>query len=270
MLTVLFLLTLAGPAHAQALHGLAVPTAHQLCRPAIEAAERRHGIPSRLLAAIGRVESGRTDANGEVSPWPWAVNAEGEGFWFNSKAEAVAAVNAMRARGVRSIDVGCMQVNLMHHPDAFASLEQAFDPATNADYAARFLGRLFGQTGTWPKAAAWYHSATPELGDAYSRRVMAAWPEEQKRSSAGPLTALANAWSATITRGNHPFLGRGEPPARIIPLAGATAVPATGIPTAAPVGRGLDAYRAMPVTWAFRPAPPPKPVNPLPGKRAVR
>jgi hypothetical protein len=240
------------------MRGLAMPSASQLCRPAIDAAERRHNIPARLLAAIARVESGRPDPGGEISPWPWAVNAEGQGFFFDSKAEAITAVNGMRARGIRSIDVGCMQVNLVHHPDAFASLEQAFDPAANADYAARFLNKLFSQTGAWPKAAAWYHSATPELGDPYSRRVMAAWPEEQKRPGANPLTALANAWGATITRGNPPFLGRGEPPARIIPLTSAPAPTSpAGAPGGAGVGRGLDAYRAMPVTWAFRPAPPP-------------
>ena len=32
-------------------------------------------------------------------------------------------------RGVRLMDVGCMQVNLQMHPDAFPSLDAAFDPA---------------------------------------------------------------------------------------------------------------------------------------------
>ena len=45
-------------------------------------------------------------------------------------------MNSYRAQGARSIDVGCMQVNLLHHADAFASLEQAFDPVANARYAA--------------------------------------------------------------------------------------------------------------------------------------
>ena len=235
-------------------------TAYRLCRPAIETAERRHAIPARLLAAIGRVESGRRAPDtGEINPWPWAVNAEGQGFLFDTKAQAIAAVNAMRSRGIRSIDVGCMQVNLMHHPDAFPSLEQAFDPAVNADYAARFLLRLRGQTGAWEKAAAWYHSATPELGEAYARRVLAAWPEEQRRPPppAAPPTALASAWGATLSRGSHPFFGH-SPPARIIPLPGATAT-AQAAPggSTVPAGRGLDAYRAMPVTWTYRPPTPP-------------
>jgi hypothetical protein len=222
--------------------------ARALCRPAIDLAERRHAIPPRLLHAIGRVESGRVDAaSGQVAPWPWTINAEGEGRYFDSKAQAIAAVNALRARGVRSIDVGCMQVNLAHHPDAFASLEQAFDPAANADYAARFLRRLFEQTGAWPKAAAHYHSATPELGEAYRKRVMAAWPEEQKHP-VSPTTVSGPGWGAGVA---------GAPIRRGV----TEAAPATS----SQAGRDLDSYRARPVTWGYRP-PAPVPVKPAQGR----
>ena len=75
-------------------------------------------VPPQLLAAIGRVESGRRDpVTGVWGAWPWTINAEGSGSYFDTKAEAIQAVQALQARGVRSIDVGCMQVNLMHHPD---------------------------------------------------------------------------------------------------------------------------------------------------------
>ncbi len=150
--------------------------ANQLCRPAIVAAEAGGRLPARLLEAIAVVESGRLDKQtGKRTPWPWTINAEGEGYFFDSKAQAIAAVQALQARGVVSIDVGCMQVNLMHHPNAFATLEQAFDPRINAYYAARFLNELYGRTTNWPLATAMYHSQTPELGAEYQRRVMAVW-----------------------------------------------------------------------------------------------
>ena len=44
------------------------------------------------------------------------MNAEGVGTYYPSKAAAIAAVEALQARGVQSADVGCMQVNLLHHP----------------------------------------------------------------------------------------------------------------------------------------------------------
>lgn len=71
--------------------------------------------------------------------------------------------------------MGCLQVNLLHHPDAFASLQEAFDPVANATYGARFLSRLYNETGAWPKAIAAYHSRTPSLGSAYAQRVLALW-----------------------------------------------------------------------------------------------
>jgi len=147
----------------------------QLCLTAISAAERAQRTPARLLAAIARIESGRPDARGAVQPWPWTINAEGTGKFFESKAEAIAAVEALQARGVRSIDVGCMQVNLMHHPHAFASLDEAFDPDANAAYGARFLSSLHHDLKTWPAATAAYHSQTEKLGNDYARKVMVAW-----------------------------------------------------------------------------------------------
>ncbi|MDO9709130.1 lytic transglycosylase domain-containing protein [Paracraurococcus lichenis] len=139
-------------------------------------AEREAALPPGLLQAIARTESGRRDpATGRIEPWPWALNAGGLGLLAATREEAIATVAALQARGLRSIDVGCLQVNLLHHPAAFASLEEAFEPLANARYAARFLRELQARAGgAWEQAVAWYHSATPERGEAYRLRVMAA------------------------------------------------------------------------------------------------
>jgi hypothetical protein len=142
------------------------------------AVQRVSKLPPRLLNAIGIVETGRIDPVRHVmAPWPWSVDANGEGHMYDTKAQAIAAVRHFQAAGIDSIDVGCMQINLRHHPDAFASLEEAFDPGANTAYAARFLWQLFGQTGNWPAATAAYHSQTRSLGEPYEARVMAAWPD---------------------------------------------------------------------------------------------
>lgn len=146
------------------------------CEPAIAAAERSARTAPGLLQAIGLVESGRRDPRtGQRRPWPWTVTAEGVGTYYASKAEAVAAVQALQGRGVASIDVGCMQVNLQYHPSAFRSLDEAFDPGPNAAYAARFLNNLFGKLGDWPAAAAAYHSMTPGPNAAYAKLIAAVW-----------------------------------------------------------------------------------------------
>jgi hypothetical protein len=172
----------------------------RLCDVAIAAAERRNSTSSHLLAAIGQIESGRRNPiTGVQHPWPWTVNAEGKGVFYDTKQEAVAAVRAMQARGVASIDVGCMQINLMHHPDAFVSLELAFDPQANALYGARFLRDLFARTNDWRNAAALYHSATPVLATDYRLRVMAIWPDQRNSVGGTSLSAVARAWAATFT-----------------------------------------------------------------------
>jgi Transglycosylase SLT domain len=199
LLSCLLLLSLVHQGHAQIAPSVGASPGLQ-CRAAIQAAEHGTRIPSNLLAAIGMVESGRPDpATGQVHPWPWTINAEGQGMVFNTKADAITAVQKLQAQGIHSIDVGCMQVNLMHHPQAFASLDEAFDPPANARYAARFLQELFTRTGTWPMAAAFYHSATPDLGQDYSRRVMAVWPGEQQRYG-GVRFAMAYGWSTPVVR----------------------------------------------------------------------
>ena len=178
---------------------IAVVADDQVCLQKIRGEERAHHIPKGLLAAIGLTKSGRT-VTGKRAVWPWTVNAEGEGHYFNSKAEAVTFVEGKLADGVESIDVGCMQINLKHHPDAFASLEDAFDPATNVAYGADFLKALHDQANGWLAAARRYHSATPEKGQAYGELVLANWngAAKQKELAADTVAAPAAAQPEAI------------------------------------------------------------------------
>lgn len=178
----------------------------QLCRQAILAAEREHRLPAALLHAIARVESGRPDPRtGAGASWPWTINAQGQGRFFETKEAAIAAVRALQARGVTVIDVGCLQVNLHHHPRAFASLEEAFDPVANARYAGLFLTRLHQNTKNWERAAAHYHSQTPERAEAYRLKVLAAWPgmahrlaaERQREAAERQRDAMFEAWGGS-------------------------------------------------------------------------
>ena len=211
------------------------------CRAAIAEAERSDGVPDQLMQSIGIIESGRRDETGAMSPYPWTINAQGVGSFYATKAEAIAAVTALRARGITSIDVGCMQVNLMHHASAFASLEEAFDPAANAHYAAHFLTRLLAQTGSWPGATAGYHSLTPGIGDDYARKVLAVWGRPPP-----PVVPGDTASARPIPPAGSSFAAAGAANARVIPMPGAT--PGVGTPV---VGRGLASYRAAPTRLAF-------------------
>jgi Transglycosylase SLT domain len=236
----------------------------RLCYGAIAAAEAVTRIPDAFLSAIGRVESGRRVSTGIVAPWPWTVNAAGVGHFYATKAEAVSAVHQFQAQGVRSLDVGCLQVNLFYHPEAFASVEQAFDPPTNAAFAARLLMSLHAQTGSWPRAAAAYHSSTPLLGQSYQQKVLAAWAEpDRSLPDAVPDPAPPPAAKALV-KATPPVAARATvATARKPAVAVASAPhPSTGFTRtvglrAAPggIGRTLAAYRTMPVRLAMN-APP--------------
>ena len=237
---------LQGPGYSA--DGLDGTEATLLCKAAIASAEAESHIPDLFLSAIGRVESGRAlGESGQVTPWPWTIDAEGQGHFFRTKEAAVAAVKTLQARGVRSIDVGCLQVNLLQHPEAFASLEQAFDPRANASFAARLLGSLFQQTGSWPLAAAAYHSQTPALGAPYQQRVLAAWatPDRPVRSRpTHPVPIMAAAPSQAAA-------GAGPPPLTgFNPEVHSEATAQAGGPPM-PHGRDLAAYRRYPVMLAM-------------------
>ena len=220
----------------------------ELCRAAIGMTERTTGVPDRLMQAVSVMESGRRDTDGTVWPWPWTINVEGVGEVYESKREVIAAVQRHQAGGARSIDVGCMQVNIKHHPEAFASLDEAFDPVTNARYAARFLQQLLVQTGSWPRAVAGYHSLTPDIGAEYARKVMAIWARPEPRPGTASPTAKPPPAPPQVTAANvapdTPLVSSpaaslpGTAPARILAMPGA-AMPVM-------TGRTLASYRLMP------------------------
>lgn len=147
--------------------------AAQMCSLAAARMEEKYGIKEHLLQTIASVETGRWgNENGKFVSWPWTINANGRGYHFKTKAEAVAKVKDLQAKGVKSIDVGCMQISLKYHGAAFDSIEDAFDPDTNVEYSAKFLSKLYARRGDWQKAAMAYHSKAPSRGLRYKNKLV--------------------------------------------------------------------------------------------------
>ena len=240
----LFLVAAAGLTGRATAAPLMPPDPWRLCPDAIAAQEKSQSIPKHLLSAIALAESARKHPTfGKRMPWPWTVMAEGEGRYLPSKAAAIEEVRMLQARGIRNIDVGCMQVNLYHHADAFYSLENAFDPAANVAYASKFLRSLYEESGSWQEAAGRYHSATPELKEPYRDRVVTFWNEQQRLElvgsntfGLGPLTAGAGLGTATRARVRSPALMLSLADRRIGSQAGAIDLDAPPPPSSA-VGR---------------------------------
>jgi hypothetical protein len=140
-----------------------------ICEAAAQEAAAAEGVPLSVLLAISLNETGRK-RDGRFRPWPWTVNMEGAGHWFDDRQAALDFAMAEFDRGARSFDVGCFQINYKYHGMHFASIEQMFDPGANAHYAARFLRDLYREKGDWQLAAGAYHSRTPDLAERYAAR----------------------------------------------------------------------------------------------------
>ncbi len=125
---------------------------------------REMGVPEHVLLAITRTETARYG-----TPWPWTVNMEGDGHWFDSRDEALAFAERRHAGGATSFDIGCFQINFRWHGENFPSIEAMFDPDANARYAARFLIELYGELGNWDAAVGAYHSRTERYAARYLR-----------------------------------------------------------------------------------------------------
>ena len=164
-----------------------------MCMEAAARIEAEFGIPEHLLAAVTLTETGRRGPDRQIASWPWTVHDGKRGYHLASKDEAVALVRDLREGGRRSVDVGCMQVNLKHHPRAFTTIEDGFDPELNLRYAAKFLTGLEKKHGSWERAVARYHSYNPEFYQHYARKVLGYWSRTKKLAASATKSADSKA-----------------------------------------------------------------------------
>jgi hypothetical protein len=231
------------------------PPAHagpDLCGPAVAAASAGYRLPAGLLNAIATVESGKLNPqNGAEKPWPWTIDANGAGSMYPTEQAAEQAAAGFEAAGITSLDIGCLQVNMAQHPDAFQTLAQAFDPAANANYAAMFLASLERKFENWPQAVAAYHSQTPALGGPYAARVYAQW-----QGTGAAAVALAEA--GLPKRAALPEASLPEAPVPQLDFQMSTLMPPPQMlmrSDHAMTGRSLASYRATPVAIATASGP---------------
>lgn len=154
------------------------------CETIAEQTAQKYGIPAGIMAAIARVEAGYKWSDGRHRAWPWTANFAGESAYYKTHDELVDRVEAAILDGKENIDLGCMQINLRWHGDHFSTLAQMADPASNIDYAARFLLDLYDRLGTWQQAIGAYHSQDPARSKDYAAKVLAVY---NRRNDTAPV-----------------------------------------------------------------------------------
>ena len=174
------------------------------CSRFFEDYEKKYDLPIKLLSSVSIIETGRRHPLLQtVSSWPWSVNHLGRSFYFDTKTDAIKFVSNLIKQGHRSIDVGCMQVNLKHHPQAFQTLQQAFDPKNNIAYAAKLLKNHYLNNASWVKAIAHYHSGETTRGREYANKVLKVWQEKSSQftevSEPTKLNVTENSKSPSMT-----------------------------------------------------------------------
>ncbi len=163
-------LALQAPAHAS------VPVGYQQVADAYD-------LPPEVLYAVALTESARqVDSTGNVRPWPWTLNVQGRGHFFDSRQEAEAALQEHFDAGRRSIDIGLMQVNWRYHRQRLGSPQLALDPYHNLRVAAEILHHCHQSRQDWWAAVGCYHAPnSPQRADRYRARVRAHWQRLTRR-----------------------------------------------------------------------------------------
>lgn len=153
--------------------GFATSDPAQICDHAARQVAAQSDVPLAVLRAITRTETGRSTQEGTLMPWPWTVNMQGKGIWFDTEDQARVYVFRHFKKGARSFDIGCFQINYRWHHQGFNSIEEMFDPMLNAKYAAHFLAKLHKELGSWDRAVGAYHSRTEKYAARYLKKFAA-------------------------------------------------------------------------------------------------
>ena len=124
----------------------------------IEAAARNHGLPTRLVAAVVRVES---------SSNPWAMRYEPafyDRYVRGQQTRVFGAVSRDTERTARATSWGLMQVmgeTARCLGCTLPFLSQLCDPAMGLEWGCKLLMRLSARYSDWPTVVAAYNAGTP-------------------------------------------------------------------------------------------------------------
>jgi hypothetical protein len=159
---------------------LAVPKSRAVPRDSLQgtawwqiAMER--GLDPYILYAVALVESSQINEH-LAAPWPWALNRQGRPIIPSSRLEARGILNEALNKGIRSIDVGLMQVNVRWNGHRVHRPDDLLDPETNIRIGADVLTEAIDSApGDLALGIGRYHTGWRNDADAYryGRRVLA-------------------------------------------------------------------------------------------------
>lgn len=136
----------------------------QVIPDAYRVVARKYDIPEALLYAIAMQESGVKMVSGQVQPWPWTLNVNGQGLFFLTRADAYQRVlKAIQRKEI--FDFGLGQVNWNWNKDmvgrAPIDIWNALEPYANLELSARILSQRYAEC----RSIAWVKTLCDQHGD---------------------------------------------------------------------------------------------------------
>ena len=130
-----------------------------------------HEVPPAILYALACAESGRRLSNGQIRPWPWALNIAGQSRYYATRAEAHQDLTAALSTN-SNIDIGLGQINWSWHRARLETPWQALDPYFNLHRMAEIFREQFEacHCDDWWVAVERYHAPSDTPG-AQARRL---------------------------------------------------------------------------------------------------
>ena len=141
------------------------------------------GIPVKILYAVSTVERGRR-MDGDVKPWPWTLNIDGEAFYFDSREEQFKKLMEALSEKRRTVGIGLMQMDWRWKAALLHSPWLATDPTFNLKTGCQIIRAHYDKTNDWWIAVGKYHreSSKPKhvaAAQRYAARVYRRWEKLQ-------------------------------------------------------------------------------------------
>lgn len=137
--------------------------------------EECSAVPRDVVMRVITHES-KSVYKGKVQPWPWTLNIDGQGYYFESYRLALLAAIKARKEGARRLGLGFGQIEWQYHSGRFSGLAEALKPRENIRAVCEILREAWSskRVNSWNDAIAYYHRPVlDDISREYAKKVLA-------------------------------------------------------------------------------------------------
>jgi|TARA_R100001509_G_C4884907_1_gene221769 hypothetical protein len=129
-------------------------------------------VDTSLIVKIITHES-KSYFNSQAQPWPWTLNINGQGYYFDSYSEALAYAKKALESNPRRFGVGIGQIEWSYHKTRFKDISEALNPIKNLQAVRDILleGRRVGISNSYELAAYYHRPKRDSIAFKYADKV---------------------------------------------------------------------------------------------------